>query len=68
MDFKKELDFDIDEAIRMFNRIYPEFRAVPVDISYDKKKLIVFVGDGYHAIDENSVSTFYDDLDTAKRG
>ena len=67
MNFEKELDFDINAAIRMFNRIYPEFRAIPVDISNDKKKLIVFVGDGYHAIDERTVSVFYEDLDAAKR-
>ena len=63
----EELDFDISAAIRMINRIYPKLPSVPMAVTNDKKKLIVFVGDGYHVIDEKTVSRFYENLDDAKR-
>ena len=66
-DIEKNLDFDIDIALKQFNRVYPEIRAIPTDITYDEKGLIVFVMDGYHVITENTTSKFYSSLEDAKR-
>ncbi|MBQ6223453.1 MAG: hypothetical protein IJJ44_12645 [Solobacterium sp.] len=61
------LSFSVNDALRNFRVIYPEFVATPVDVSNDGKKLIVFVGDGYHAITNCMVSCFYRTLESAKK-
>lgn len=62
------VDFDIDDALKMFRRIYPEINYIDVvDVNDSKTEVIIFVGDGYHSITDKSVSQFYDNLEDAKR-
>ena len=66
-DIEKNLDFDINTALKQFYRIYPECRAIPTDITYNGKGLVIFVNDSYHVITEHTTSRFYSSLEDAKR-
>lgn len=59
-------EIDIEEAKRYFRRIYPEINHISiVGENKDKSGIVIFVGDGYHVINERIVSEFYKDKDTA---
>lgn len=59
-------DINVDRALRNFRRIYPEINHISI-IGETKNKtvIVIFVGDGYHAISENFVSHFYSDKEDA---
>lgn len=55
------------EALDVFKRIYPEIKYPRiVGTTDDESGLIVYVGDGYHVINEKVVSCFYSSLEEAK--
>ena len=60
------MEVNVKESIKNFKRVYPEVDPVPVGLTDDGNKIVVFVGDGYHAIDECSVSRFYENIGDAR--
>ena len=59
-------EIDIDAAERYFRKIYPEINHISiVGENKDKSGIVIFVGDGYHVINERTVSKFFKDKDAA---
>ena len=60
---------DKSTAIKMFNRIYPEFRGIIVAETNDGVISEAYFPDGifYFKVTENTVSSSYDTLEDAKR-
>ena len=64
-EMNKAVKFNMSEALRKFYSMYPDVIAYPCGIT-GNGKLLVSVDDGYHVIDENTISRFYRDAATAE--
>ena len=56
-ELNEKVDFDISKALSNFRSIYQDQIPYPCGVT-GNGKLLISVGDGYHVIDEKTISKF----------